>query len=170
MEKDRREFLEKFVTLGSASLILISCGGGEAVYGPPPSHEEVAVVYGPAPVNPINLPIVIDIYYKDSDDSLQSINGKTDLPLNLTIVVLFSENMDGDSKNAIEIYNNIGNLLSFESSWITEDRIEIILSDSVLEYDTQYTIYIGDAMDKEGNIIDYTQSNFLVRFKTKKIP
>ena len=140
MEKDRREFLEKFVSLSSASLLLSISSIAEdtyvieAVYGPPPGYRDKVV-----------LPVVVpqpQIYLKEANDKLTRLDKQDDLPLNFTILIDFSIDMSKKKKSLIKFTDSSGNSVFFDTKWITEERVEITPIYDELKYGTTYTIEI----------------------------
>jgi len=139
MEKDRREFLEKFVALGSASLLLSISSIAEedtyvmeVVYGPPEGYDKPVPV--PMPTPPPK------IYLKESNDKLTPLDKKEDLPLNFTILIVFSKDMSKNKKNLIKFVDGSSSSISFDTKWITKEKVEITPYFDELKYGNTYSI------------------------------
>jgi len=142
MEKDRREFLEKFVALSSASLLFSVSSIAdsdkpepiELIYGPPPFEPVVPVV--PMPTPPPK------IYLKESTSKLTPLDKKEDLPLNFTILIVFPKDMSKNKKNLIKFVDGSGSSISFDTKWITKEKVEISPYFDELKYGNTYSIEI----------------------------
>jgi len=153
MKSDRREFLEKFVVLGSATLIFSGCGGGGttgAVYGPPPVDNSTM------------------IFFKDNQGDLIVLDSAIDLPLDLLIIIEFPTEMNIDIEQNIHLIDEFENIVSLKLNWKTECILEIKATEDEIKYDKFYTLKVDtDTVDKEGSLIDLPEYLFSATFRTK---
>lgn len=147
---NRREFLKKFALLSSAPLMAYSiygCDSGPstgAVYGPPPPDDTAPEVYG--------------IYLHDAQVGDRDLNEDTNVPVDVSFEVEFTERMDDTTINGIHLRCDDDDTdVSFEGVWITS-LIVLITPVNNLTQGNRYTLFVDEsAKDLAGNAINLTQ-------------
>lgn len=139
MEKDsrisRREFLKWFAVISLTSAGGVGCACVPVVlYGPPPEPE-----YGPPPVEN---PVVTGMAYIEKDGSEKTLHGSTDVPTDAQFVIYFSDLMAEPSQNAVSLNEAVGDAAEFETVWLQEDALKIVLT-TELQPGTEYVLEIG---------------------------
>jgi hypothetical protein len=157
----RREFLKWFAVLSITSAGGVGCVcvpvavyGPEPEYGPPPATAiPIAVEYGPPPVES---PVVNRMTYIEKDGSEKTLHGSTDVPTNAQFVIYFSDLMIEQSQSAVTLSNIEGNDVSFETEWLQEDALKIVLTLD-LQPGTEYVLEVGsDAESIHGESLRVT--------------
>lgn len=135
----RREFLKWFAVLSVTSVGGVGCVCVPVVmYGPPPEPE-----YGPLPVEG---PVVNRITYLDKEGDEKTLQGSTDVPPSAQFFIYFSVSMDESSQGAVSFGNVEGEGVSFETQWLQEDTLEVVLTVE-LEPGAEYVLEVGEGAE-----------------------
>jgi hypothetical protein len=131
----RREFLKWFAVISITSAGGVGCACVPVVvYGPPPEPE-----YGPPPVE---RPVVNEMTYIEKDGSEKPLQGSPDVPTSAQFVIYFSDLMTESSQSAVALSDAEGNAAGFETVWLQEDALKIVLTVE-LHSGTEYVLEIG---------------------------
>lgn len=160
----RREFLKWFAVLSITSAGGVGCVCVPvALYGPPPEPEygpppatdiPIAVEYGPPPVES---PVVSRMTFVEKDGSEKVLHGSTDVPTNAQFMIYFSDLMTALSQSAVTLSNIEGDDVSFETAWLQEDALKIVLTMD-LQPGTEYILEVGaDAESIHGESLRVTE-------------
>jgi hypothetical protein len=149
---NRREFLKKFALLSSTPLMAHCIYGCDlrpstgAVYGPAPPDDTAPEVYG------------IYLHVAQAGDGDLNLNEDTNVPVDASFEVEFTEAMDITSINGIHIRcDNDDTEVSIEGVWMTM-LIALITPVSNLNQDSRYTLFVDESVkDQAGNLINLTQ-------------
>ncbi len=152
MDEHRRAFLEKFVMLSTATFALSGCGSseGRVVYGPGPLHEYEEV----------------HIYFINNGGIQQELDGETEIPLDVVMVIEFSSAMDESAQESVHVRNSSDEALNVNVQWITQTTLELTPLAQELEYDQWYSITIDNYLPAlNGDVVDIG-APYTVTFKT----
>jgi hypothetical protein len=155
MEKDRREFLEKFVALSSVSFVLTGAG---CVYGPPPG----GAVYGPPPIDENETNDSIESRAITISISIQNEEGKIykdidNVPIDFNIVVDFFPEIDDRARNRFNLIDvNRNKVISITKEIESPTRLRIIPDENEIKYNTKYMldIQLGN-IENDGELVLY---------------
>jgi hypothetical protein len=95
--------------------------------------------------------------FVEKDGSEKVLHGSTDVPTNAQFVIYFSDLMTASSQNAVTLSNIEGDDVSFETAWLQEDALKIVLTMD-LQSGTEYILEVGaDAESIHGESLRVTE-------------